>query len=665
MREVSTLRLLVGCGLTAGILLDRSINLSPYTVWGLSLPVFVWCGGPFHAGLLRCFVTQRANTNMLISLSTWAAFLYSTLAVFAPRHLLPGAQDHMLGAMGCLIVAATFGRWLEIRLTERSGEALGKLNRRIPHTARRLRGDGPDGPVENVLSASLGEGDRVLVRPGEQIPVDGKVLTGASHVDESLWTRSTALIEKTAGSHVLCGTQNKDSDIVVAVERSSTNSELAQMITSIREGFALKSVRAGIADGLAGGYVPAVVIAAVAATLIWSWQGPEPRLTNALTVLSMVLFAACPWAVTIASPAALALGLRRAGRMRIRIRNPGVLEKLDRADILILDKKGILTEGRPSVRDVVCFGRWNKEELLRRATIVEKGTGHPFSGALLRSLNGRELPDADSHETYPGRGVAVSYAGDRILAGSPEWLAEQGIELPASGQRLLREKTDSLMALAVEGEAAGIISFTDELRPGARDAVRTLAAMGIEVVLASGDRNPAAHDTAQQVGIRRVFSEVQGEDKVQIVEDLQSQGKKVVMLGDRMRDAAALSRADLGISLGAERAGMRRPDLGASIDLAAESADVILLQRDLDHLLSALRLCLKIREVVRENLKWAFGIQLVLISAAAGALYAPFAVRLPPAAPGAAAAVSILAILIHSILRFKRKEDETKKTPDD
>jgi len=302
---------------------------------------------------------------------------------------------------------------------------------------------------------------------------------------------------------------------------------------------------------------------------------------------------------------------------------------------------------------------------MRRAAVVERGTGHPFAYALLQNTNGRDLPEADSHETYPGRGAAVSCAGDRILAGSPEWLAEQGIELPAAGKLLLQEHADSLMAVAVDGEAAGVISFNDEIRPGTPEAVRTLEAMGIEVILASGDRNPAAHDTAQRVGIRRVFPEVRGEDKVQIVKDLQSQGKKVVMLGDGMRDAAALSRADLGISIGTERAAGRRPVLGAGIDLAAESADVILLQRDLDHLLSALRLCLKTREVVRDNLKWVFGIQLVLIPAAAGALQAAFAVRLPPAAIGAAAAVSILAILIHSIRRFKEKDYATKKTPDD
>jgi len=666
LKDVSTLRLVVAIGLTAGISLERTLALSPYTVWGLSLPVFFWCGGPFHLGLLRSLRNQRANTDMLVSLSMWASFLYSTIAVFEPLHLLPRCRSHLLVIMGCLVVAAAGGRWLETFLTERSGEALGKIRRRIPRTARRLSAKQGGRPFENVSIEALRAGDRVLVLPGEQISTDGTVVEGSSHVDESLWTDSGEMVEKTVGSRVLSGTQNKDGELTITVDRPGTRSAIARLAESIGAGFELKSVRAGIADGLASGYVPAVVIVAVAAALLWSWKGPEPRLTHALTALMMILVVACPWAVTIASPAALALGLRRAGRMNIRIRNPNVLEKLDRVDTLIVDKKGILTEGRLEVRDVICFGDWGRDQLLRTASIAEHRSGHPFASALLRRLKENNLPDVDSRETYPGQGISVRYAGDRILAGSPAWLAEQGVPLSKKSRRLLQGTTDTLLAVAVGGELAGAVTFSDAIRSGVPAAVETLAAMGIEVVLASGDRNQTAHRVAEQVGIQRVYSEVLESDKARIVEDLQSQGKKVVIVGDGMRDAAALSRADLGISVEsalAETLRNRRPVLGAGIDLAAESADVILLQRDLDHLLSALKLCLKIREVIRGNLKWAFGMHILLIPVAAGALYAPLGAKLSPAVLGGTAAASILAILIHSIQRYKDKDHEKAKPP--
>jgi Cu+-exporting ATPase len=470
----------------------------------------------------------------------------------------------------------------------------------------------------------------------------------------------SSLVEKNVGSRVLSGTQNKGGALTVLVDADGVHSALARLVANVREGFELKAVRSGIADSMSQKYVPAVVITAVGAALLWSWKGPEPRLGFAFTSLAMILIAACPWAVTTASPIAIAFGLRRGKRLGMRIRNPRVLEKLDRVDVVIFDKKGVLTEGCPRIRDVIRFGRWDEEELLQKAVVAQRRTGHPFASTLAHRASKADIPEAESQESYPGQGVAVTLGGDRILAGSLAWISRQGISVPAEGERRLKRSPDPVLVLAVCGQAAGAVIFEDEIRPGVREVVRELEKMGIEAVLASGDHNASAHRVAEEVGIRQVYSEVGEEEKVEIVREFQTQGKKVVMIGDGKRDAAALSRADLGISIGTEgeeglRLSERRPVLGAGIDLAAESADIVLIRRDLDHLLGALRLSLKIREVIRENLKWVFGFHILLIPAAAGAYMLSFSAGFPPAAILTAASLSLAAILVNSIRRFKRE----------
>lgn len=652
MTRVSTLRLMGGAALAALIVLEGPLALSRYTSWGLSLPLLLWCAAPFHRGIWRALRDKRANEDMLVSLALWAAFALGTIPLVIPEEALRDVmRRHWLGVLAALTVLCSLGRWWEERLARRSEEALGRLSRRIPRAARALK-DGVEAPVP---CEELRAGDRVVVRPWETFPVDGTVVEGRSSVDESLWTGSHRPVEKSAGSRVTAGTQNKQGQLVVEVERAGARSAVADLVESVRAGLVAKSGRAAVADSLARTYVPAVVIAAVAAALIWAWKGPKPRRVNGFTALALVLVTACPWTVDLAAPAALTAGIRRARRRGVRIRNPGVLENLKNPDVLLLQKKGMLTEGHPEVSEVLVFGGHDKKDLLRSLAAAEFPSGHPFAEALLKAAGVKEPAEPRSVETYPGHGVSAVVGERALLAGSLSWLADRGVPIPEEAARAVQGRPEPLLAAAVDGRFAGIVFFSDRLRPEVPDMIVRLRDMGIEVALASGDRDAAAHRVAQEAGITRVYAEVFEEQRLKIVERLQQSGKRVVMIGDGFRDAAALSRADLGVAvapLPSAKDGEPSDAIGARIHLAEEAADLILAQRDLASLAAALRLGLEIRSIIRENLMWAFSVRVLLLPVAAGLLRPAYGLELKPPYLAAAAAVSFCGIAFNCYRRL-------------
>ncbi|MFH1724351.1 MAG: heavy metal translocating P-type ATPase [Elusimicrobiota bacterium] len=653
MTEISKRRLLAGAALSAALWLRGPLALSQYSAWVIALPLILWCAAPFHEGLRRSFKNRRADSDMLVSVSVWAAFLFATVAVFIPEVLLPGVREPLFGTIAALVIFPSFGRWLEMRLTERSSEAVWKLTRRIPVTARVLR-DGAETivPCGQVLAA-----DRVVVRPGEQVPLDGEVVEGNSRVDESLWTGDGAPVEKSAGSRVLGGSLNKDGTLTVSGPPGGQGTALSQLVAEVREGFSSKVPGPRLADRLAERYVPAVVIIAVVAALLWSWKGPEPRLQQAFTAFAFVLVAACPWSLGLAAPAALAVGMRRAARMGMRIRNPAVLQSLLRPDVVVVDKTGILTEGRPEVSEVLRFGEWKEGHLLRIALAAGRRSGHPYAEALLRRAPRAAALTVESVETYPRRGVSAVVDGSRVLVGSLSWLAEHGIEPTPRDLNDLLQRKEPLLALAIDGALAGIFFFRDPLRPGVADQVRALERMGVEVVLASGDRNAAVRHVAEAAGIRKVFTEVVEDEKVRVVAELQASGMKVAMVGEGFHDAPALSHADLGVALeadpGDEAEAGRRAPATRGFDLAAEAADLVLRRRDLGSLARAIRLGTEIRNVIGENLMWAFVLQVLLIPVAAGAFVPGFGAWFRPGYAAGAAAVSALIIVLNSIRRLR------------
>ena len=651
LKSVSTLRLAAGLALAAGVWVGGLLGLSRYSSLALAFLLAVVGGRPFARGFRRSMRTGRADADMLVILGVWAALAQATAAVFVPTLLLPAARRPCFEVLAALVVFPSLGRWLEAALVERGGEALWTLARRIPRSVRLVQAEG-DAMVPAAMASA---GERFRVMPGEHIPLDGSVVDGSSRVDESLWTGRVITIEKSRGSRVLGGSLNKTGTLTVAVERPAVDSRLARIVDTVRSGVQAKAVVLGMADQLAASYAPAVLIIAVSAAVAWSWKGPEPRLERALTTLAHVLVAACPWTFGLAAPAALAAGLRRARRMGLRIRNPAVLQVLKAPDIVVVGKTGVLTEGRPALVETRCEAGFSAPEVLSLARAAGEDSDHPYAEAVARAAPRGPRRGAESVESYPGHGVSATVEGRRVLFGALPWLAEHGLAPESAALRALAASPDPAVGVAVDGRLAGIIRLSDPLRASTAAEVRAFAALGVEVVLASGDGPAVVGAVAAAAGISRVFSGVREEEKLRIVVELQAAGKRVAMVGEGFLDAPALSRADLGIALGAE--GRRRRDGSeddlAGFDLAAESADLVVTRRDLAGLFEAVRLTRRIREVIRENLTLVFAPQLLLLPVAAGVLGPSFGIVFQPSYAAAAAVVSAAAIIVNSIRRLR------------
>lgn len=638
--------------LAAAVWVGGLAHLSPYSSLALAYILAVVGARPFVRGFQRSLVTGRADADMLVIFGVWAALAQATMAVFVPDLLLPAARRPFFEVLGALVVFPAIGRRLEELLTDRGGEALWILARRIPSSIRIIGGD----PESMVSVAGAAAGARFRVLPGEHIPLDGAVVGGRSRVDESLWTGRAAAIEKSAGSRVWGGSLNKTGVLTVAAESPAADMQLTRIVETVRAGVQAKASVPGVADQLAASYAPGVLIVAVVAALAWSWKGPDPRLERALTTLTHVLVAACPWTFGLAVPAALAAGLRRARRMGLKVRNPSVLQVLRPADVVVVGKTGVLTVGRPTLISVEACAGFRKNEVLSLARAAASDSGHPYSEALGRGGSSSDVCEsADSIEIHPGYGVSADVGGRRVLFGSLPWLAQHGI-VP-KGESILEsmQRADPVVGVAVDGVMAGVVVLSDPLRPSAADEVKALARIGVAVVLASGDREAAVRAAAEAVGITQFYAELLEEDKLRIVTDLQAAGNRVAMVGEGFQDAPALSRSDLGIALGAnEGSRLAGPDHDSSgFDLAAESADLVLGRRDLASLFDALRLVGRIREVVRENLTLAFLPQLALLPLAAGVFGPSFGVVFQPSYAAFAALLSAVAIAINSIRRLR------------
>ncbi|PCI31421.1 MAG: hypothetical protein COB53_13205 [Elusimicrobia bacterium] len=641
-------RLALSAALAAALWLRGVFDLSPYFAWLIAIPLVSWCASSFHRGMVEGFRRLRANTDMLVALSLLSAFGYTTVVEFAPELLPEELRVSLFGMMAALVVFPLLGSWCERFLTERSGESIWRLMRRIPATAKILAGD-----VERVVpSEEVKIGELLRIPAGEPVPLDAVVVKGRSRVDESLWTGSDEPAEKAPGSHVLGGAINKDSDLIVRVEKERARMDLVRLVTLVSEGFDSKGPTEGLADRLARSYVPIVVISAVFAALLWSYQGGVMHIPDAMAAFAFTLAAACPWSLGWAAPAALAFGMRRAGRMGMRIRNSAALQTLDYPDVLLVNKTGFLTVDRPRLIETLCLGEWTEESLMAYALAVGGRSGHPYAQALRMGAQQKSSKKIESIEIKTGRGAIAQIEGKRVLLGSLAWLGGMGIAPEADLCASLERRVEPLLAVAIDGKLAGLLFFADPVRDNAREQLERLQKLGLEVVLASADRNAAVHAAAASVGINRVYAEVQEEDKIRIIRELQSSGKRVAMVGEGVHDAPALSRADLGVALETRfRAGGKssRPQF----DLAAEAADLVLETRDLEGLTRSIQLATKIRTVIRENLMWSFIPTVLLLPLAAGAFRPGFSLVFQPEFAAATAAVSGAAILINSFRRFR------------
>ncbi len=613
---------------------------NPWVQLGLATPVQFWVGLHFHVGFWSDIIHRSASMNSLVSIGTNAAYFFSVAVTLWPHTFMPLGAMTYYDTAAVLMTLIVLGRWLEARARGRTSEAIRRLVALAPKTARVIRGATElDLPVAEVVA-----GDLIRVRPGERIAVDGEVVGGASAVDESMLTGESMPVEKRASSRVYGGTVNRTGSFTFRATRVGKDTVLAQIIRLVEEAQGSKAPIQRLADQVSAVFVPIVIVVAVLTFGVWWLWGPEPAFLFALTNFVAVLVIACPCAMGLATPTAIMVGTGKGAEHGVLIKSAEALELLHKARTVVLDKTGTLTIGRPVVTDVLPADGIPPDDLLALAAAAEQGSEHPLGEAIVARAKerGLGLPPVTDFRAVPGHGIEARAGGQRLLLGNARLLSERGVPLGGleAAARRLTEEGRTAMYAALDGSAVGIIAVADVLKPEARQTVSMLHAMGIEVVMLTGDNRRTGEAIARQVGIDRVLAEVLPEDKAREIKRLQDEGRLVAMGGDGINDAPALAQADVGIAM------------GSGTDVAMEAADVTLMRGDLRGLVTAIQLSRRTIRIIRENLVWAFGYNVILIPVAAGVLYPLWGILLSPILAGAAMAFSSVSVVMNS-LRLK------------
>lgn len=612
---------------------------------GLSLPVIAYSGAPIFRAAWAALRHRAADMNSLVALGSGAAFLYS--AVATTSSLGTGRAAHGGHSPAVYFEAAVavlgfvlFGRLLESRARVRAGEALRRLRALAPPIAVLLRrGRELELPLEKVRV-----GDRVVVRPGQSVPVDGTVEEGDSAVDESMLTGESVPVVKEKGSPLYAGTLNTAGRIVYRATKVGSDTALAQIAAAVERAQGTRAPIARLADRVSGVFTPIVLLLALLTFAVWFVSSPvETRLADALIYAVAVLVIACPCALGLATPAALVVGTGRGAELGVLFRDAVALEQASRIDAVALDKTGTLTEGRPQVEAVLTTAHIADSELVALAAAVESGSEHPLGRAVVSAASERGLtiPTATSFHATPGRGIAASIDGQKVIVGSAAYLAAHAVETSDMLTRSLPEKGLTPVLVARDGTLLGALGLADAIRPEAKEAVTALRALGIEPVMVTGDQPAPARRVAEALGIQRVISEVTPEAKAQLVRSLRAEGRRVAMVGDGVNDTPALAEADLGVAM------------GTGADVAQAAAGVTLLRSDLRLLPTSLRLARATLRVIRQNLFWAFAYNLLGIPLAAGVLSGLLGWSLSPMVASLAMSLSSVSVLLSS-LRLKK-----------
>jgi Cu+-exporting ATPase len=614
----------------------------------LATPVVLWGGLPFFERMWASFRSRNLNMFTLIGIGTGTAYAYSVAATLVPRIFPESLRGHdgeigrYFEAAAVITVLVLLGQVLELRARSRTSGAIRALLGLAPKTARFVAADGTesDVPLDRVQA-----GDRLRVRPGEKVPVDGVVVEGRSSVDESMISGEPVPVEKTTGDHVTGATLNGTGALVVRAERVGADTLLAQIVRMVSAAQRSRAPIQRLADRVSSYFVPAVIGIAALSFVAWAMVGPAPRLAHGLVVAVNVLIIACPCALGLATPMSIMVGVGRGAGLGVLIRDAEALEAFETVDTLVVDKTGTLTEGRPSLATVEAAEGFPEAEVLRLAASLEQGSEHPLAGAIVAGARSRglALESANGFESITGKGVSGSIAGRRVLLGNRALLEAAGIGVDAAAARgeSLRRDGQTVMLVAIDGRLAGLIGTSDPIKPSSAEALRQLRDEGVRVVMATGDSKTTAAAVARALGLEAFEAEVLPASKVEVVKRLQAEGRVVAMAGDGINDAPALAQAEVGIAM------------GTGTDVAMESAGVTLFKGDLRGIARARRLSRATMHNIRQNLFFAFFYNALGVPLAAGLLYPAFGLLLSPMASAAAMSLSSVSV-IGNALRLRR-----------
>ncbi|HEV8714642.1 MAG TPA: heavy metal translocating P-type ATPase [Candidatus Binatia bacterium] len=610
----------------------------------LATPVVLWGGWPFFQRGWLSLVHRSLNMFTLIAIGTGTAYGYSVVATLFPDIFPDSFRAHggevavYFEAAAVITTLVLLGQVLELRARSQTSSAIKALLGLAPKTARVLRNEGSE---EDIPLNHVQPGDRLRVRPGEKVPVDGVVLEGTSAVDESMVTGEPIPVEKTVGSRVTGGTVNGTGGFILRAERVGSDMLLAQIVRAVSEAQRSRAPIQRLADVVSSYFVPAVVLVALLTFILWSLMGPEPRMAYALVNAVAVLIIACPCALGLATPMSIMVATGRGATAGVLIKNAEALEVLEKVDTLVVDKTGTLTEGKPRLTTVVALAEQNESELLRLAASLERGSEHPLAAAIVTAAQerGLSLAQAADFRSVTGKGVIGTVAGQTIALGNQHLFEELAIDLGALRDQAenLRRDGQTVMYIAINGRPAGLIGVADPIKASTVEAMQLLHAEGIRIVMLTGDSRTTAAAVARKLGIDEVEAEVLPEQKGEVVKRLQAQGRVVAMAGDGINDAPALAQAQVGIAM------------GTGTDIAMESAGVTLVKGDLRGIVRARRLSRGTMRNIRQNLLFAFLYNTLGVPLAAGILYPIFGLLLSPMIASAAMTFSSVSVITNAL----------------